>query len=65
MKKTDKKQEFEDVKKTVEAYGEYSEEEAVKKAENVEEIVTKLITKEEVKEEVNFLDERAKRESVS
>ncbi|MEK6945745.1 MAG: 30S ribosomal protein S5 [Nanoarchaeota archaeon] len=46
MKKTEKKQEFEDVKKTIEAYGAFSEEEAVKKSENPEEITIKLIDEE-------------------
>ena len=44
MKKKDK-QEFEDIKKTVEAYGEFSEEEAQKKAQEIEEITKEIITK--------------------
>ena len=45
----DKKQEFKDAKKTAEAYGTLSEEESLKKAENIEEVAEALIS-EEIKE---------------
>jgi len=45
--KKDKKQEFEDVKKTVEAHGVLSEGVAEEKAEKIEEVTEKLIKKEE------------------
>lgn len=43
MKKADKKESFEDVKKTVEAYGTFSEEEAAKNAEKIEDIIPEIV----------------------
>lgn len=49
---TNKKQEFEETKKTVEAHGTLSEEEAQKKAEKIEEASKEMIKKQELKENV-------------
>jgi small subunit ribosomal protein S5 len=48
----DKKEEFENTKKTVEAHGTYSDEEALKKAGSEEEVIETLIEKEIEKEQI-------------
>lgn len=59
---TNKKQAFEDVKKTVEAHGTLSEAQAQKKAENAQEVSQELVTKKEVKEEPKKVVEEKKPE---
>src|SRR3989344_5353860 len=59
---SEKKQRFKDVKETAGAYGTLSEEEAIKKAKDVQEITKELIEKDEIIKEIDLIEEPPKKE---